>query len=370
MAEAILGEVVELAYDYRTIKNGGDVLDEEEKYYVALGDAGDKIRNWENYARMIKHSFRFHFPDEFNPLPELLGTLGGYETASGEGILRELQPGDKIFRGRKIHSDSDIIRASQEPDKVFGPPPEGKSTAGRMNPLGVPFLYCAMSRETCVAENRAPVGSLVATAQIEILRPLTVIDLTILEDDLVSSVGFFHPNYPDEISQLNFLRQFHQRISQPIFTDMDLEYLPTQAVAEYFAHRFKPQVDGLIYSSCQGTAIGNNLVLFNHASGIEELPRATQSEVRYGVSLYDEYCILYNLEDEKNEARSEEEENRLQMLERIKKEFFQPSVRVIMDSVRLHKISSICHTYSTLEIDDEPIQISTPPDLDLDELIL
>ena len=54
------------------------------------------------------------------------------------------------------------------------------------------------------------------------------------------------------------------------------EYLPTQAVAEYLANEVR--LDGMIFPSVQAGQKASNVVLFHHASKVEEvkLPRGTR----------------------------------------------------------------------------------------------
>lgn len=64
--------------------------------------------------------------------------------------------------------------------------------------------------------------------------------------------------------------------------DEALEYLSTQAVAEFLAHKVDPRLNGIIFHSSQTCGDGRNVVLFNHARGVEQhrLPEGTSVEVR------------------------------------------------------------------------------------------
>ena len=61
--------------------------------------------------------------------------------------------------------------------------------------------------------------------------------------------------------------------------DEELEYIPTQIVAEYLAQKANPRIDGILYPSSQTD--GNNVVLFNHACRVRPsgLPEETEIEV-------------------------------------------------------------------------------------------
>ena len=81
----------------------------------------------------------------------------------------------------------------------------------------------------------------------------------------------------------SFFRHLVSEISRPVMPqDEALEYLPTQAVAEFLAHKVDPRLDGIIFHSSQTGGDGRNVVLFNHARGVEphSLPEGTSVEVR------------------------------------------------------------------------------------------
>lgn len=354
VAQSIVNEVVRIAADsYALTRVHSWYIADDENYEVDVSTADNTTRNWDMYAQQIKHSYRFYIPEEFDFLPKLFCKFRSMKAQNGESILRTLECGDKsnpIFRGRPIESDEDIFKAWKEPEDFFGPPPEDKAIAGRMNPLGVPYLYCASSRDTCVAELRAPVGSRVATVQLEILRPLTVIDLPSLDSGLMSSVGFYHPEYPNELALLNFLNQFHHRISQPVLPDNEIEYIPTQSVAEFFAHRFKPEVDGLIYSSCQGTDLASNLVFFHRASRIDEHAKRSVLPPKFSVSIGKDYCIIKEHDEEEMKKLSSARCKGRLFMKSVWDDINPPAFKVIEQSVRIHKIQSIRHQSSTIGI--------------------
>ena len=78
--------------------------------------------------------------------------------------------------------------------------------------------------------------------------------------------------------------------------DEVFEYLATQVVAEYLANKVEPRLDGIIFRSSQTGSKGSNVVLFNHACGVE--PSALPKEAEVTVNMYfgDE-----NAEDELND---------------------------------------------------------------------
>jgi hypothetical protein len=71
------------------------------------------------------------------------------------------------------------------PDRHLGSPPSGAAAAGRMNARGISVFYGANDPRVALAEVRPPVGSRVAVARFEIIRPLRLLDLTALSDATV-----------------------------------------------------------------------------------------------------------------------------------------------------------------------------------------
>ena len=51
--------------------------------------------------------------------------------------------------------------------------------------------------------------------------------------------------------------------------DENAEYIATQTVAEFLANVVSPRLDGIVFWSSQTGSVGRNVVLFNHARGVE-----------------------------------------------------------------------------------------------------
>ncbi|MCR5881216.1 RES family NAD+ phosphorylase [Phenylobacterium sp. J367] len=122
----------------------------------------------------------------------------------------------------------------------LGPPPERKRRAGRLNPAGVIGFYGAFDLETCVAELRPAVGAIVVAAEFAITEPICVLDTTLFEAK-AKEADLYAKNAQARAAQWNFMQSFMLEIAQPISPgDEHLDYLPTQAVAEYLNkhHRF------------------------------------------------------------------------------------------------------------------------------------
>ena len=114
-------------------------------------------------------------------------------------------------------------------------------------------------------------------AKFELLHPVQLLDLDALAKVLAEG-SYFDPAFTEHANRMAFLRQMVREISQPVMPqDEASEYLITQVVAEYLANRATPNFDGIIFNSSQTGGKGRNLVLFNHACGVEryDLPEGT-----------------------------------------------------------------------------------------------
>jgi hypothetical protein len=147
-----------------------------------------------------------------------------------------------------------------------------------MNARGITVFYGAEAPHVAIAEVRPPVGSRVAVAKFSIIRPLRLLDLTALSN--VHDAGsIFDPTLKDRLERVAFLQSLGHRISRPVMpNDQDLDYLATQAIADFLATENEPQLDGIIFTSaqCQG---GRNVVLFHNAARVEALELPTGTEI-------------------------------------------------------------------------------------------
>ena len=180
------------------------------------------------------------------------------------------------------------------PSREIGPPPSKLAKAGRMNPQGISVFYGAMDKHTCMSEVRAPVGSSVVVGKFELLTTIRLLDLDALAG-VYAGGSIFDPDYIERKGRAAFFRHLVSEISRPVMPqDEGLEYLSTQAVAEYLAQKTNPRIDGIIFRSSQTGGEGRNLVLFNHACVVEPytLPEGSSSEVSLPLNILDEPDIF------------------------------------------------------------------------------
>ncbi|HDL18413.1 MAG TPA: RES domain-containing protein [Bacteroidetes bacterium] len=202
------------------------------------------IEQWETFRTELKHHNKF-FPRNA-PSVRTIEPFGKY---LGKKIIK----GSEYFFRARINTLGKPIESSE-----MGKPPKKKSTNGRANPIGIPYLYVASIPETAIAEIRGHKGESVTVAKFKMLDNLELADLrnpktTItpfgLDDD---ELELIYKNLP-------FLELLGEELTKPIIPrEANLEYLPSQYLSEIIKHL---GFHGIIYNS--SVSEGVNYVIFN-----------------------------------------------------------------------------------------------------------
>ena len=292
VSEEISTDVMELLsdrYGYRAIKDGEENPYSSDACYEEQG-ADDSA--WKTFCEQIRSHGRFFNKYAEDELTHIFGDLGTHKSR-GKSVIREIRPDSQsgyIWRCRMAQSHKELKAILKSPAREIGPPPPRLAKGGRMNALGIPVFYGAMEKDTCVAEIRAPVGSQVAVAKFELLRPVRLLDLDALTEIWNIDASHFDPDYYKLEGRVASLRSLAREICRPVMPqDEAFEYLPSQAVAEYLSNKVNPRLDGIIFRSSQ-TGCGRNVVLFNQACGVDpdDLPEGTEVKVYIHYDKYDE----------------------------------------------------------------------------------
>ena len=230
---------------------------------------------------MVKHKRRYFFREH-----------GG--DSSGEGLL---DPADmletivtsctKFDMVQTIPSGTQVYRAHLAQGRRFttprdyGAPPADSATQSRMSPAGIPMTYVAEDLTTALEETSTDGECAYEVGELELLRPLSVIDLTRIPP--VPSI--FDVARRSEREQILFLREFVRDLSKPIERDgrEHIEYVPTQIVTEYFRSSRAlsgKNVVGLRYRSARRDG-GTCLVLFGGQELVKEEARGDLDTFRF-----------------------------------------------------------------------------------------
>ena len=248
---------------------------DEDSYWAYQPIRDDELRwRWQDLETSLRTETRLFNHDVEHFFGEMFNAAARLAEKRGAEFVKTIGPGtdiDTIYRSRVFQSTRDLEEAMKRPDAHLGAPPSRFAKAGRMNPAGIPVFYGATSAPLTFSEIRPPVGSRVFTGEFEILRSLRVLNADALAE-LDTSGSFFDPDYKGDLAYADFFKTLKSRISRAVLLgDEELDYLPTQAIAEYLARRFDPPFDGILFESAQSNESGRNLVLFSQSCQVETL---------------------------------------------------------------------------------------------------
>lgn len=216
-----------------------------DELYISKQNGDErKILNWQDFKTELKHDNRY-FPKKA-PSYEHLNGLLQFIILPSENIPQHL------YRSR-VNVDTEIIDITE-----MGKPPEKLSTAGRANPIGIPYLYTASNINTAIAEIRPHKGDNITVATFEVRELLTLVDLR----NPRKSISPFELD-EDGLNQifldLDYLCHLGDELSKPILPrEAHLEYLSSQYLCELIKHS---GYDGVIYKSSVGD--GDNYAIFS-----------------------------------------------------------------------------------------------------------
>lgn len=229
---------------------------------------------WLELERSIKTQARFFGHHAKELLAEAFGGIDKIHAGARQPLVIDIGPEaplKTVYRARVFQSDDALHQALRRPYRALGPPPSPIVPAGRMNARGIAVFYGATDAEVAIAEVRPPVGSRVAVAQFRIIRPLRILSLGFLAFARAEG-SIFDEDYAALCQRTAFLQSLSDLLCEPVLPDHeDLDYLPSQAVADFLATENNPRLDGVAYPSTQIDGSGSNLVLFHKAARVQEL---------------------------------------------------------------------------------------------------
>ncbi len=288
-----LVEDITSANDYDIAKALADQLIQDENYWPQDGEEAfygddqnyEEYENtysrhstlWTNFCKSITYSQRFFNNDARLLLTEIFNGVQLQRDHQRRSVVYEIKPGSleaTFFRARIAESDDKRQEILNAPETQLGPPPERYRRAGRMNSAGIGCFYAAFDLPTCIAELRPGVGCTVVGAQFQLTRPIHALDTTGFSAP-IRPLNIFSKHYMSRTEQWSFMQHFCHEIAKPILrNDEHLDYIPTQAVAEYFLHHHqckkngKPiHIEAIIFESAQFPG-GRNIVLLGDAAHV------------------------------------------------------------------------------------------------------
>lgn len=223
-----------------------------------LVDFSDGILENINYWSFLKEQLKWErrYFTNIETLTDDLGWDGFFESKT---IIK----GDETYYRARVHqnSEEDIYSI----DKMSSPPAKHAS-AGRANPIGIPYLYLSDNEETVLYEVRASYLDEVSVASFtkneEYINVETNNEVKI--SDFTEIPNLYHSNakvVTDKIKSTLLKQLISRDLSKPMRRyDSELDYIPTQFICEFI--KIFTNVQGIKFrSSLHNT--GSNLVLFN-----------------------------------------------------------------------------------------------------------
>lgn len=301
--------------DFDSAAMGEECEFDGDAYYEAIMPGDEEWQeSWCLFEKTIKTEARFFSRTAAAQLSELFDTIDEMRTRDGRPLIVDAGPNteySQLYRARPFQNDGKLEKALIRPDKELGAPPSHIANSGRMNARGIAVFYGATSVKTALAEVRPPVGSQVAVARFDIIRPLKLLDLTAL-GDVHETGSIFDPGYAYRLGRMMFLQKLSSKMARPVMPDdQESEYLPTQAIADYLATEGKVRLDGIIFPSVQVNGAGLNVVLFHKAARCREMefPEGTEFDARTYTSYEDapepDYCVTEEIPPEKEKVEDD-----------------------------------------------------------------
>ena len=222
---------------------------------VALNDS------WQEFCEAVKHETRYIFwrlPIDEDlgageiPPAEVLDEVG--RLINEHKLIRPFSTSCRIWRAQ-THKSFYIEHTAARLGTV---PKEKALAANRMSPAGIPKFYGAMDDETAIQEVAYKCRDFRITwTEFELTDDVSVVDLT----DLPNEPSLFDPELGHQRRYIRFLHQFVAQLSERVEHN-EIEYVPTQAVAEYLLHILGEHtpIKGIIYRSSLN---GKKCVMFD-----------------------------------------------------------------------------------------------------------
>ncbi|MBU0730400.1 MAG: RES family NAD+ phosphorylase [Proteobacteria bacterium] len=351
-AASDIQKILEEKYDdFDSAAMGEETEFSPDSHYEESGvDGGRWWADWEEFQRSLKTESRFFNRSASSLLEEVFNGIDSMRTQGGRALIVDAGPDTEfteVYRARSFQLNERLVESLGRPDMHLGSPPSTEARAGRMNADGISVFYGSNNPETALAEIRPPVGCQVAVARFSFIQQIRLLDLTALSN-VTTTGSIFDPTYIDLLEQTMFLRNLSSLITIPVMPDHEtLEYLATQAIADFLATENAPLLDGILFPSVQTPDEGLNFVLFHKAARVEtiELPPGTRVDVDLG-QIYEEgwereYSVSEAVPPQKDEPKKggfldfDDEDFSLQS------DLRPPTLKIDLGSVHIHLVKSV-----------------------------
>ncbi|GGE69165.1 RES domain-containing protein [Pedobacter psychrotolerans] len=230
------------------------VIDEVSSAFLNAEDLVDfndeileNVNYWDKLKEELKWSNRY-----LTDLNYITGDLG-WDSYFNTQLT--LYSNINLYRAR-LHQQT--LADAYSPAELFCPP-KHISSAGRANPLGIPYLYLSDNENTVLYEVRASYLDEVSIGTFSV-KPVITEGISIA--DFTENSSIFHPSKVNEKIKSQLLRQkISIDLSKPMRRyDSEIDYIPTQFICEFI--RVYTGVNGIKFASSLHNT-GNNFVIFD-----------------------------------------------------------------------------------------------------------
>lgn len=315
-------------------------------------DADYKWREkWSAFKRSIKFEKRFFNPAVQSFLKDLFaGITEASQTSNGSRIIERVGPDTEmthVYRARAFYNRADIEKTLCNPEVLLGPPPSSKTKAGRMNPAGIAFFYGANDPDVALSEVRPIVGSSVLVARFEILRPMRILNLDMLQY-LIEEGSYFDPHYAERLSRKKFFPELWHDLLRPTMPgEEEMNYLPTQVLAEFLAAPDGLNIDGVRHTSVQAGDQGDNITFFHAHGDVRFVHRPKKLRVEWPFEIEDQPDIIVR-DDDKQDGNQQSED--FYEYESLYNDNIELSLKLDTKNIMFYKINSAVINYSSQKV--------------------
>ncbi|MDD4822004.1 MAG: RES family NAD+ phosphorylase [Bacteroidales bacterium] len=207
----------------------------------------ERVAVWKRLKASVKGNSRFFTNmDEFVTYNYLMPGDNG------------LKIGERLYRSRITPAGQTKLDCCN-----MGCPPKELATAGRANPIGIPYLYLCDSVKTTYFEVRAVYLDDLSVGVFEVSRDLKIIDFTHNVSLFYSYIDSQTP-FRETVIKKKVIDAISLDLSKPLRRyDSELEYVPTQLICEYCKRVVG--ADGITFKSSLHKD-GRNYVLFDETA--------------------------------------------------------------------------------------------------------
>ena len=306
---------------------------------------------WSAFKKSIKFEKRFFNPAAQNFLKELFaGITEASQTSNGLSVIERVGPDTQlthVYRARMFYKKEKMGEALCNPEILLGPPSPPDVKVGRMNPAGIAFFYGADDIAVALSEVRPIVGSSVLVARFEILRPMRVLNLDALKL-LIEEGSYFDPNYAVRLGRKHFFPELWFDLLRPTMPgEEEMDYLPTQAIAEFLAAPDSLNIDGIKHPSVQAGHQGNNIIFFHGHGGVRVVHRPKPLYVEWPFEIEDQPDVIVRESNFQKDSEQSEEGYDCDLLCNDGQE---SSLQLDINNIGLYHISSVKTNYSSQKV--------------------